>query len=288
MRALRVSSAHDPSSLRPVSRWRNLAPEGALIWASRSVYHPGDRYPLHGHDFHECTWIVRGAITLTEPGAAIPLRAGSVVFIHRDYRHGFTMPKDGICELINVVIPSVAVAAMAERYASWRWGAVSSPHIAQLDRAALDALDAWPEQIRQGNDDPLIRDAWLLEMQRHLRRQPAECGGLPDWLTDALAAASHPPYLAEGIPAVLRFSARSREHCSRLVRKHTGSTLRQLVVDQQLAFFEHALQTEKAPIATLAASCWGPDLSQLYRLFRERHGTSPAAWRRQQGADADS
>lgn len=280
----RVMSASNPHSLHPQSVWRVLSSAAAetRIRASRTVYHPGDTYPLHTHDYAECCWVVHGSIVLTESNHEDVLETGAVRLIHPAYRHGFRVPRTAPCELVNIAVPWITIEAMATRYAGWLWGDANQPIRRQLDRVSLFALDHWPETIGLEPCSAIVCDGCLLAIQAACRHQaPHADPALPSWLRDALDTFDHPPHLAGGISALVALTGRSREHCSRVVRERTGTTLSDLVNQRRLAAFEQSLQHSTRAIGDLAAEVWAGAPAQLYRLFKQRHGCTPSQWRRQ-------
>ena len=277
----RVNTAHDPSSLHPVSVWARLGRPGMLIRASRTVYHPGDTYPLHSHDYAECSWVSRGRIFLTDTDGEHELQVGDCCLIHPAYRHGFRLAADASCELVNVAVPTATIADLSQRYATWRWGTETAALQHRLSASDLAALDLWPERLDGCEEDALQRDACLLAIQAAVARAPAPDVDMPEWLRDALLNFEHPPHLAGGAAALVHLTGRSREHCSRVVRSCLDMTLRDLVNQRRLEVLSRRLREDQRPVRELVAEVWEAAPAQLYRLFKERYGCTPGEWRRQ-------
>ena len=278
MRQLRVSSATNPQSLHPVSSWRRLCREGQEVNSSRSVYHPGDHYPLHRHDYGECTIIIHGSIALTQATNEQELNRGSVVLIHPDFEHGFHNRGNTACELVNIAFPLATLKDMEDRYAHWTWGNAQRAVHAQLSNQSLSAINYWPEELKQDRNNRLKADACLLHIQSQL--DATDHDALPAWFRDAIITFEHPPHIGMGVPELVRLCGRSREHCSRIMREKRGITLRDFVNERRLAMFCQLLEQEDSSIEHLSTQVWHNSPTQLFRLFKDKYGTSPAQWRR--------
>lgn len=278
MRHLPVASAHDSTSLHPVSVWSRLAGDGACIRGSRSVYHAGDFYPLHTHDYAECSWVTRGSITLTTPGGEHALAVGDICLIHPQFRHGFRVIGPDSCELVNIAVPFSAIQRLSMQYSNWVWGTKDHLACSHISRGRLFELDQWPERLRAGGMSELHRDACLLAIQTAWNDEPGL--PVPAWLSEALTAFEYSPHIAEGVAGLVRLTGRSREHCSRVVRQCLSITLRELVNQQRLQVFCRLLLQQEHSITEAAETVWPAAPAHLYRLFKQVYGCTPRAWQR--------
>ncbi|MCC8943556.1 helix-turn-helix transcriptional regulator [Bradyrhizobium sp. Arg62] len=72
----------------------------------------------------------------------------------------------------------------------------------------------------------------------------------------------------------------STSHFSRAFRQTTGRAPYQWLLEQRIAKAKDLLQSSQLPLAELAQVCGFADQSHLTRVFKQRVGASPGAWRR--------
>lgn len=66
---------------------------------------------------------------------------------------------------------------------------------------------------------------------------------------------------------------------SRFIKKKTGRTFKDLLVEKRLNQAEYLLANTTLPVADIALSVGYENTSYFHRIFREKHGISPRKWR---------
>jgi AraC-like DNA-binding protein len=84
--------------------------------------------------------------------------------------------------------------------------------------------------------------------------------------------------------AVARALGRSATHVASVVRKETGRTVGQWILEYRMAEARRRLRGTDEQVEIIAERVGYADVTHFIRLFRRKHGLTPAAWRRQGAA----
>jgi AraC-like DNA-binding protein len=106
---------------------------------------------------------------------------------------------------------------------------------------------------------------------------PAGPGIARQALTHIEARALEPLSLAQ----VARAVGRSATHVASVVRKETGRTVGQWILEYRMAEARRRLRGTDEQVDIIAERVGYADVTHFIRLFRRAHGLTPAAWRRQ-------
>ena len=66
---------------------------------------------------------------------------------------------------------------------------------------------------------------------------------------------------------------------SRFIKKKTGMTFKELLIEKRLSQSEYLLSNTSLPVADIAVSVGYENTSYFHRIFRETYGMSPREWR---------
>jgi AraC family cel operon transcriptional repressor len=266
-------------------RWQSLAPRPDGCHVARSHYAPNRSMGSHGHDFAEICWIEAGELIHDSPQRRDRLTPGGVVLIRPEHHHGLRAGPHGT-RLVNIAISAGMLASLEARYGgkAWPWfpSADGGPQVRQLSTADLTAIGRRFDTFARGGEDPLARDAFLCDLLQRLcpRDHENPWNAAPPWLAQALAHCAEPPLLAEGLPALVRLTGRSREHVSRVLRQTCGLSPSAALRELRLRHAERELSLGQSTVGAIAASCGYANRSRFTRLFEQRWGCSPGAYRR--------
>ena len=247
---------------------------------------------LHTHDFSEAMYVLDGAGMHALNGTDRVLRAGDLLWIRPQDRHGFYAPPGQKMHFINI----------AFRQALW----------SDFRRLALDAPGeaAWEttpdppavhvQPAQRGESARLFRDMLLLFHARPTRLAlcrfwgellpllappaiitgtlPGEPAG-PAWLARACLALHSEDALRAGVPRLVELCGVSPAHLARTLKASQGRTPTEFVNALRLEHAAMLLATTTQEIGGVAADCGFENLSYFYRLFRARFGSSPRRYR---------
>jgi AraC family cel operon transcriptional repressor len=259
--------------------WSELVSCHAGCNLGRSFYHVNNSCPMHDHDFAEVFWVESGSLRHATEQRSEVLSAGDLLLVRPHHRHELRGLAGGNALIVNVALPSAVLAGLEERYGGgpgWPWSDHSEPARFHLGAEDLAAVGRGFGDLRDGPDDDLARDAFLLDVLARLRpRGGARWAGAPAWLVDALGQLAEPPHLGEGLPALVRLTGKSREHISRAIRAATGQRAIDLITDLRLRWAERAIATGQQSIGAIIGECGFAGRARFNRLFRERFGHTP-------------
>ena len=143
---------------------------------------------------------------------------------------------------------------LASRKEGYRQAALAHLSLLLIDVARL-AADAVGDLRRSG--EPLLADVFTV-IDRH-----------------------------RGEPLSLRDVARelgmTPGHLTTLVRRRTGRTVQEWIIDRRMAVARSLLADTELPVAEVARRVGMSDPGYFSRLFRRTHGTSPREWRGRSG-----
>jgi len=74
---------------------------------------------------------------------------------------------------------------------------------------------------------------------------------------------------------------RSATHLATVMRKETGRTVGQWILEHRMAEARRRLRGTDEQVEVIAERVGYADVTHFIRLFRRTHGVTPAAWRRQ-------
>ncbi|MEM6394430.1 MAG: AraC family transcriptional regulator [Planctomycetota bacterium] len=269
----------------------------AACHVARTTLEPADPFTPHTHDFHEVFWIESGVCIHRINHQTQTLHPRDLLFIRPDDLHSLATPKS--TTLINIALPADAADKLQALTDTQPWdNHPALPAVHRLPRRLpLTDLRRQAEDLALHADRPLRRDAFLLLILDHLtptrptspNSKPTDsiCGPAPQnapaprWLRDALDAMS-PADLAQGLPALIQYADRSREHLARTLKQHLGLSPSQWITQQRLDHAALRLRMSRDPILHIALDLGYDNLSHFYRLFKRRFQCTPRQFRQRQ------
>lgn len=249
-------------------------------------------FPEHRHEGHwELTYLQRGSLRHVINGVAIDQAPGGLAIIRERDRHaleghGVTMVNLGFTTAIAATLASLPRREDdALRWLDEHPGPLAC-RVPSGERPRWDAaFDRLGAAIGGGDEMPAML-AVLGEAVLACRRgaRDARDAQPPDWLVP-LQALLHDVEIDVPDLAVLRRQAGvSREHLARSFRRHLGMSPTRFLSRCRALRLAHALRHEPdRAVGELAERAGFASLTHAARCFRDAFGTSPRAWRRQQG-----
>jgi AraC-like DNA-binding protein len=251
------------------------------------------RYALteHVHDFAELFWIERGIGMHHVNGAEIALNAGDLLAIRPADAHRLSAVDAAGFTLVNLAFREDTLRFL-QRYPA---GALlfdaraALPHTRALSSARIRALAGAADALSAGPNAQLALDHFLLYLLSSLDAPaPAwvDCGDCPEWLRALIKYAEQPEHFERGPKHLAGMVSRTPEHVTRELRKHTGLSTIELITRARLNFAEAQLRMTTEPITDIALACGFSSLGHFYKLFGQRYGVAPRAYRlRHHGAE---
>jgi len=247
---------------------------------------------LHTHDFSEAMYVLDGTGTHALNGADYALRAGDLLWIRPQDRHGFYVSPGQKMHFINI-------AFRQDLWEDFRRLALDAPGPTAWE-AAPDPPAVHVPPTRRAESARLFQDMLLLFHARPTRlalcrfwgellpllappapgagASPPEPAG-PAWLARACLALHAEDALRAGVPRLVALCGVSPAHLARTLKASQGQTPTEFVNALRLEHAAMLLATTTQEIGGVAADCGFENLSYFYRLFRARFGQSPRRYR---------
>lgn len=155
------------------------------------------------------------------------------------------------------------------------------PSLAELLEDVGKELDRDREAAKS-----LLRRATSLiriHIERHaLGEEASKRSGLAGWQTRRLRlyieTRLDQPILIEELSSIANLS---KAHFSRAFKQAFNTTPHSYIVRRRLEKAESMMLTSDVPLMNIATDCGLSHQAHLCKLFRQKHGVTPAAWRRQ-------
>jgi len=296
-----MTKAKTPSACEAPSASREaFERHHAPVWVQRLRSHAlhATATPAPGsvtHPYAVVVFVTRGLSRIRHTGDLV-LRPGDVHLIPPGDAHGGAHFED---------MEGWALAFHPEAFpqADGSWGSPSGFDLGPLlrvrsgchpvlrpDATQRQRLEGWMRLLEQElTGDARARDEAvgallrlvLIELTRMSSPadapDPAGQGTARQVLSVIEARALEPLSLAQVAEAV----GRSATHVASVVRKETGRTVGQWILEYRMAEARRRLRGTDEQVEVIAERVGYADVTHFIRLFRRTHGLTPAAWRRQ-------
>lgn len=241
-------------------------------------------YKIHSHDFYELFLVPRGRAIHCVNGRTQLLTTGSFVLIRPGDVHRYDFLNQADFEILDIGIPK----SVFERLCAYL----------NMDRTALDTPALPPHRVLSGsalgdvermlkrNENPESAEngfRYALSIFPYLFHffltdEPPE-NELPRWLSALLARMDEPENYVAGLPRMLELACMSQEHLTRSFRRYLGVTPTAFINGRRLGMAAELLLSGQTPVIDVGGLCGFNSQSHFYRLFSERFGCPPGAFR---------
>jgi AraC-like DNA-binding protein len=252
----------------------------------------------HAHDFLVLVYIEEGTGSFTLDGVERPLRAGEVHAVSpgqvigvataaeltrgRAWSVAFT--PDAVPALASVSPLAWAGHPLLALFAA----GAGSGRVAGSDRAGwpvwLDDLAAEladPGRLGAREAVAALLTRLLVAAARLAPATPAAPDPLVERVFAEIEATFRSPVSAADVARALGYTP---GHLTTVVRRRTGRPLLAWITERRMTEVRRMLRDTDLPLDAVAARTGLRDATYLVRRFRERYGTTPQRWRRQQRA----
>jgi len=269
--------------------WRAILGPLDLVHLTRATLHTARPAALHDHDFHELIWVQNGRVRHHLPGAAHDLTEGALLFIRPQDQHAL-QGRGADALVVSITFHPDLIAALGARHPAlagqlW-WSDGPDPQHLRRDSHQMAQINQAALRLDRARRDALAAEAFLLPLLVSLTDgQPVLPAGAPDWLALACAAATDPRVFRDGAAGFARVAGRAHPHVSRTARRFLDQSPSDFVNARRMDYAARQLSGTGDTLAEIAVDCGLPNLSHFHKLFRARHGLTPAQYRRQHQKD---
>ncbi|MEM7445855.1 MAG: AraC family transcriptional regulator [Pseudomonadota bacterium] len=247
---------------------------------------------LHTHDYPECFWLERGRVVHWVNGEKFPVEPGRLVFMRAEDTHGFQALGSEPCRIVNVMFHPESALHLVERYrsdlgAKFFWSASRLPESYALLETQQQTLDRLAHELQTGPQSLARIESFLLGvMTRVVDHSEDVADHAPPWLISACQASRDPEVFRQGAAGFVRVAGRAHEHVCRTARQYLGVSPSAYINRLRMEHAARLLSGSDDSITNIALDCGLENLSHFYRMFRDRFGTTPRAYRLRHHRDA--
>ena len=204
-------------------------------------------YKIHTHDFYELFLVSHGGAIHAVNGRSQLLSEGSFVLMRPRDVHRYDFFNNADFELLDIGIPRTVFERLCDYL--------------QLDRAIFDTPELPLHCVLSGHT--------LTDVQEKLLN------------TNRFADNETACRYTTGLPCLLALANMSQEHLTRSFRRYIGMTPTEYINGKRLSLAAQLLLQGDMPVIEICGACGFNSLSRFYRLFTERYGCAPKAFRTQ-------
>lgn len=247
---------------------------------------------LHTHDYPECFWFERGRVMHWVNGEKATIGPGRLVFMRAPDVHGFQALGSEPCRIVNIMFHPDSAEHLVARYGSdlagkFFWSTARLPESYPLLEAQQQTLDRLAHELQTGPRSLARIESFLLGVMTRVVDQTEDIAShAPPWLIAACQASRDPEVFRLGASGFVRAAGRAHEHVCRAARQYLGVSPSAYVNRLRMDHAARLLSGSDDSITNIALDCGLENLSHFYRMFRDRFGTTPRAYRLRHQRDA--
>lgn len=249
---------------------------------------------MHKHVFHELFVCTKGEIHIKTPDGNIFLESGDIAIIPPSKTHVLQYSSD---DTIGCTIPFLikrnGMEYGVDLYEKVRPIANEETHIFRKHTEFVQEMEKVLEEAFRSDVERIFPALHLLELFLKLAKEHKEN-------SNTIAAQKKSEPVSNDIERMMRLdeliATRYLQKCSgaelakelfistrqldRIVTKRYGKSLHQLLVDRRFELAEQLLETTELTVEAVAANSGFSSSASLYREFKKRRGSTPAAFRK--------
>ncbi len=241
-------------------------------------------YKTHTHDFYELFLVLRGGAVHAVNSRTQMLTEGSLVLVRPWDIHKYEALEKDEFEIVNIGIPENVFLRICGYL--------------DVERDVFDRSPLPPSRTLYGSvlrdaGKKLLESGAMAEPEKGYRHMlsvlpymvglfftaPEAISRMPSWFLRLTEQMDQPENFIAGLPRLLSLANISQEHLTRSFRRHLDITPTAFINGKRLSFAAELLLTEDILVVDLYERCGFNSQSYFYRLFTQRYGCSPKAFR---------
>lgn len=255
----------------------------------RYVHSETEYFRPHYHDYYELFLMLDGAAIHMVNGAELPLKRGSLVFIRPFDNHDYLCVDGKPFSMLNIAFSEKTCDLLFEYLGkgfkkSHLLGSFLPPEV-RLSERELERFSNRMADIRAidpADFDQLstaFRILLFSVFTTHFSSDFEAEETIPLWLENMCNAVKKDGNFAMGSEYFFSLSDKSREHVSRMMKKHMGVTVSEYINSLRLNFIANMLRNSNHPISDIIYESGFNNISWATELFKEKYGMTMREYR---------
>ena len=243
----------------------------------------------HTHDYCEIFLTLKGDVIHVVNGQKQILAEGSLIFIRDTDYHFYEYDKKNDFDFVNVSFTKETVNALfnylGEGFPSKRLLCAKLPPVVTLSKNEKNKLFSQLDELNAVDfNDKLslklkMRAILFGVFTKYFAGFKENEDDIPHWLEAFHEKLSRSQYFTQPTTALFALTEKSREHTSRLFKKHYNITLSEYVNDLRINYAANLLINSNLTVTEICYECGFSNLAWFYELFTSKHKASPKKFR---------
>ena len=247
-----------------------------------------ERTRPHSHDYFEFLLITSGTACHIINSKKQMLTEGSLLFIRDFDVHAFKKESDNDFEYIYIAMSKELLSSileyMGDDFPIKHLTNAEDPPMIALNSAEIERIIKIVAQLDQIDNKSSSRlkiknllAGLFVDFFADFENSQSD---IPLWLETTCEKMRAPANFIEGSKKMLQLSGKSREHLSRMMKKHYNMSPADFVNELRLDYCIHLLTRSELPIVDICYGCGFENLSWFYKVFEKKYGTTPLKYRK--------
>ncbi len=250
---------------------------------------PSHEYPMHDHEFHEIVYVADGNANHYINGKILPMTAGCLYFIRNTDIHTYSDFTGDSFTYYTLLLEKEVVHGMFAYYgmekAESELMARPLPPEVHLDITERERTESRLSELfllmHKDKQTFKTRSRLLLTelVSEYFTKRCEKNTGTPFWLEYACEKMRLPKNLTAGSERFFEICGRSREHCTRMMKKHYDISPVGYISDLRMQYAANLLTSSDLTVSEIALECGYASIPHFYALFSEKFEMSPGEYR---------
>lgn len=243
----------------------------------------------HFHDFYEIFLILSDNVIHFINGSEQRLNKGDLIFIRNFDVHDYASANGERFEFLNLSFSADTFNALFDYLGDdtlkkqLLFGKMP-PRTTLLSR---DKEKLFFRLISLGDDKPkkqlkahlraILADIFV----KYFNSPSAEASDIPLWLEMTCEKMKNPKNFIKGTEQFILLTGKSREHAAREMKRHYDTTITEFINELRLSYAVNLMKQSNLSVTDICYECGFSNLSWFYKIFADKFGKSPAAYKKE-------
>ena len=242
----------------------------------------------HFHNYYEIFLILQGNVRHFINGTEQLLTRGNLLFIRDFDIHDYASADGTEFHFLNLAIEKNALDALflylGDGFPAKTLLSAVEPPTVLLSPREQEKMFYSLMELHSDSDKQIaktmMRTKLVYLFTNYFQNYSPEKIEIPLWLELGYEKMKSPANFVQGMERFLVLTGKSREHLSRMMKKHYHITPTEFITELRLNYAVNLMQTSNLKMTEICYECGFSNLSWFYKAFEHQYGQSPANYKR--------